>query len=305
MSTIFGMKAQRSLVHAIFGPFGGMNFHKTQIRPVSFTLSIGPLRALFSIVDKTRSQSIGPSFRIAALLCAGLLNTALLAQNKNTDHLQQHWLQYAGEFRFNEKWSTTLEGSFRSIDTDPHASQVLVRLSAGYRFHANWKLSLGMADIVGWRSGILFRNELRPHQELLHNKQFGRCSLEERLRIEERFYHSPETTISEQSEQFNMRYRLRVLFKVELFNLGAPERALVLDLGNEVFLKSGTQTSGRWFDQDRILIGASVQFNKDLSASLHYVAQLVGAVNSNAVRREDIFWVTIRQLINVPLRDPR
>jgi len=225
--------------------------------------------------------------------------TALIAQNKNTDHLQQHWLQYAGEFRSNEKWSTTLEGSYRSIDTDPHGSQVLARLSAGYRLHSNWKFSLGMANVAGWRSGILFRNEVRPHQELLHKKEYGRCSLEERIRVEERFYQSPETSIMDRTNEFNMRYRLRLLFQVELFKLGDPERMLVMDLGNEVFLKSGQQTSGRWFDQDRILIGPSVQFNKDLSVSLHYVAQLVGAVNSNSVRREDVFWVTLRQAIDV------
>lgn len=113
--------------------------------------------------------------------------------------------------------------------------------------------------------------ELRPVQEInLNNPLSKRFTLQQRLRIDERFIHKNNgiDLLDGYAFNFRFRYRLQASYKI---NKDEAKNATVLKVADELMINAGSNIIYNQFDQNRIYAGLEQGINKSISAELGYL----------------------------------
>ena len=73
---------------------------------------------------------------------------------------------------------------------------------------------------------------------------------------------------------------------------------MVLNVGDEVFFNAGKNIVYNIFDQNRILVSPTVQFNKNFAVSLTYNYQFAATSTAATFNRTNVVWLQVKQKFN-------
>jgi hypothetical protein len=247
-----------------------------------------------NVIKKRRS--------IQAALCAFLIGLSLLspevshAQDKEIIKGNQVWLQYYGQARLSEKWTWQFDGGFRWRDVFVESSAHILRSSVGYAPMANLRFSAGLAHLGLYAQETLLRVEFRPYQDVQVTQTFDKWDLNHRFRLEERIFFPISEGRIQPTNQFNFRFRYAAVVGIPLFRLSRnrPEPTFILYVGDEIFLNFGPEISHNYFDQNRLILSPTFQFNDALSIALTWNNQFASTPVPSVYAHSQVFWIQVR-----------
>ncbi|TDQ16455.1 uncharacterized protein DUF2490 [Algoriphagus boseongensis] len=211
------------------------------------------------------------------------------------DTISQQWIQSYHEGKISTKWTALLDGGFRWREGFSISTAYIIRGGIGYSITPSLRIAAGFANLGLYGEGKVIRYEYRPYQEIQLKTPLGKIGLSQRFRIEERFYEDRSPISNFELPDFNYRFRYSVMFAIPLFQLSKnePNRRLVLNLGNEIFWNAGKQAT-RVFDQNRLILSPTLQWNKQLSISFTYNRQFASTLKEDFYLLSNIAWLQIR-----------
>ena len=231
------------------------------------------------------------------LLLILLIHTVSFAQKKVTA-LNQQWLQYYNTTKISKNWTIKVDGGYRWNTAFTKPSLYLGRLIAEYKLDpAHILIGAGIATFGTYNAAEkVARIEIRPNQDFTINDKYKKFKLQHRFRVEERFFK----TISTGATSFNFRFRYRAFFTIPIVKLSKknPESQLSLNVGDEIFINAGKSIVTNMFAQNRILIGPSVQLNKNWGLSLTYTYEYQSTAKPDSYNASDIFWFAIQHRLD-------
>lgn len=224
------------------------------------------------------------------------LSTATLAQNKNVKKSSQQWIQYYNQSKIGNKWIWSTDGGFRWNTLLTNPSQYIVRTGFGYQLNNTMKVSAGFAHLGFYTFEKLSKVEFRPYQEFAINDKYKNLGILHRLRVEERYFKTVVDGDIQPGHTFNFRFRYQCMLNIKILKLSSvsPDKALAINLGDEIFINAGRKIVYNTFDQNRFIVGPAISFSKNLSVGLTYNWQFSSANAANSYNHTDVIWLIMR-----------
>jgi hypothetical protein len=227
------------------------------------------------------------AFFIASFFCQA---------QKTVLHTNYQWVQYFNQFRFSQKLTLFSDVSFRTIDTFSELSQITFRTGIGYPLTHALNGVTGFACFTTYASNYkLCRIEFRPYQDVSLTQPLGRVTIFHRLRAEARYFRGVKDGVITSTSNFNYRFRYRIFCTVPVATLSGanPERRLLLNVGDEIFINAGKEITYNTFDNNRFVVGSTVEYSKNLSFTLNYMYQYGHRNAAELYESSDIFTFVI------------
>jgi hypothetical protein len=231
------------------------------------------------------------------LICSVFLASVFFGNaqtSKATEHINQVWLGYYNQTRISNKWGIWTDVNLRTKEnfTD-NFSVTIMRVGLIY-YVKNLKLTAGYAWADYFPDNThknISQPEHRPWQQVQLNTNYGRKTMMQWIRLEERFRHKIlNDDALAPGYTFNYRVRYNIRYEVPLgkkINLPGTISLLVSD---EVHINFGKQIVYNYFDQNRFSVGFKIQTSTNSNLQLGYlnVFQQLAAgdryKNTNAIR---------------------
>ena len=231
--------------------------------------------------------------RFIALLCFVIVGFGSQSQELQTNTSNEQWAQYAFQIPLKPSVSSNTDFGFRWKDEFSTPSQFVLRSALASQISDNITIAGGFGIFGTLTDNSISRYEYRPHQELSHKGKLGGCGVTHRLRAEERFFSNPEKGY----EYFLLRLRYRWQLSVPLaqWQSGERERKFSLLLAEEIFLHTPSKYVFSVFDQNRMMVTPSLQWNKKLNTQLTYSFQYGATNEPYEYKIKHIFWLSISQ----------
>jgi hypothetical protein len=227
-----------------------------------------------------------------------LLHCLACAAQKKIVYNNQQWIQYNNQLKLPGKLALISDISLRRIDAFSRWSQITFRTGLGYPLAENLQGVTGAACFTSYTNDALSRIEFRFFQEANMNTLFAKVSLQQRLRIEARFFKRVEEGSIQTETDFFFRFRYRLFAAIPV---GKKKEESVtkffLNIGNEVFINAGKEITYNTFDNNRFLLGATLELNKRLSFSLAYINQFGQRSGPALYENSDIAYLGITHKI--------
>lgn len=209
----------------------------------------------------------------------------------------QQWLQYYTLVALNERWTLTADAGLRRIDHFSEWAQTLVRAGINYRVAAQAHTGIGWALFYFYQNNQHTRSEIRPYHELGTKQEWGNSTLQHRLRTEFRFFRHTNLGNNNFGNSFNVRFRYRLYFTTPLMKVSNryPGRQLLLNVGDELFINAGKQIVYNAFENNRLLLGATLQWNENLGITCNYNFQYGQRALPGSFEHSNIVWLSMLQ----------
>ncbi len=229
---------------------------------------------------------------VIGTICA--FSTGTFAQKKIT-HTNQQWLQAYGQWKINEKLNLSADAGVRRMDGLSEWSQMLVRAGIGYKLIGNLQGTTGVACFTFFAEDKIARIEYRPYQELLTTQTFGKATVQHRFRLESRYFRRVDDGLITSDDQFNFRFRHRVYITVPIWQFSEknPDRKLLFNIGDEIFLNAGNEVVYNAMDNNRLVAGLSLSLNAKTVVSCIYNLQTGQRMRPASYEYTDVVWLTI------------
>lgn len=239
-------------------------------------------------------------FRLRLLL-SGILMLFVwqgFSQEKNVKHQVHEWMQYYAQFKVSEQERLLVDVGYRWRNIYSEGTVYFVRL--GYSRSISDKITLGGG--ISHAGYFYDRKELsqieyRPYQELSVQHKLTKFSINQRLRIEERFFKPNSSDHRDPYNWFNWRFRVRVMLDVPLFALSEqnPDYRFSVGIGDELFINAGKNIIYNHFDQNRFTVSPTFHLGKNLNISTTWTNQYAATFTENQFSHTQVFWLQIRQ----------
>ena len=217
---------------------------------------------------------------------------------QNTVYQNQLWVNYNFQLPFAKQKSFQLEISER-IFTNPF-EHALLAFRGTYRFPVgkNKEMALGIANFNQTPTDPLAQPrlsipEIRPTIDFIYKRPFKKFSLENRVRVEPRFYNIPNSSKTELTDVVTLgavRWRDRLQAMIPI-NSKWDSR-----IGTELLLHSEVNLATRGFDQLRFIGALTYKFSSKTQLEAAYIHQLQSKGIIDYFER-DILWLNFTQKI--------
>lgn len=210
---------------------------------------------------------------ITGFIC--LTGTVAFSQ-KQTQQVNQVWLQYANQTRFSNKWGLWLDLHLRTKeDFFDKFSTSIIRPGLTYYLKDNLKLTVGYAYVNHFpQEGHtnISRTEHRPWQQIQWHVNYPKLKLMHWLRLEERFRRKVLNN-DELAEGYNFNYRVRynILAMFPLSKKAFQPKSLSFLLSDEVHINFGKEIVNNYYDQNRFFLGFAYHVNKSDNIQVGYM----------------------------------
>lgn len=200
------------------------------------------------------------------------------------------WFMGFNQTRLNDKWSIHSEVQYRSFDIIPNTEQMLLRGGINYHLNNSAFTSMGYAYVTNYT----FDKEQMPGVQVSENRiwqQFntrntiGRCLLEHRYRLEQRWIQSKSNT----QYRDRIRYLLRVT--IPLNKKEKEKNTLFLSFYDELFIHFTPVP----FDRNRFYGAVGYQFKPNANLQLGYLAQTVNTTTRQFLQAAVFYNIDFRK----------
>jgi hypothetical protein len=235
---------------------------------------------------------MSPRFASFAVFAVGLsvlilTCTAACAQTKQTTSVQQVWLGYFNQTRFNNKWGLWADLHLRTKEEFfTNFSQAIIRLGLTYYITDEAKLTAGYAFVNHFPADnhkAVSQPEHRLWQQIQWHTRYNKIRLMQWFRLEERWRRKIEND-SELADGYNFNFRIRYNFfsQFPLSKNRFQPKTLSFVVNDEVHVNFGKQIVNNYFDQNRFFLGFNYHVNKHDNLQFGYmnVFQQLPAGNS-------------------------
>lgn len=234
------------------------------------------------------------------VLCLAVFEISVIPLNARISNVEtgnQQWLQYYSEVKIAPKWSILSDAGYRWRNLSNRNSQCIIRTGGTYYLNSNIAVALGIALSETFSNTELNKIEFRPYQEFTHKYILENISIKQRIRLEERYFKTIENEklIHDYSSNFRFRYSIIMTFPLAILSSSDNKKKILFNVGNEIFINTKSRTQNNIFDQNRILIGPTFQFNKNIAISLIYNNQFNKSITTDAFKMDNIIWLQVKQ----------
>lgn len=207
------------------------------------------------------------------LLFILLIPVFSIAQDKETEYLEQTWLGYFNQTRLTDRSGIWLDLQLRLNDRFVRKSSVsIARMAYTYYLHDNVRLSAGYAYVTQYAQTAEDADipEHRPWQQVQWFEKKNRLVLMQWVRLEERFRRKIEEGELASGYNFNYRVRYAMAFTIPLKGKEVVAKTPFIFINNELHINFGSEIFNNYFDQNRFFVGVGYQFTKQLNAHIGY-----------------------------------
>ena len=182
-----------------------------------------------------------------------------------------YWIRYQNQLNFSPKlyWNNEVDNR-RYFNPDVEA-QFIFHSRLHYR-HKKWDYAGGITTSWSFAAHpedgyVAPTFEIRPVAEVSHELPVGKTFIQNRIRIDNRFFESdPDKSIWEES-LYVMRFRYRFQWRIPLTYVDEKTPGISLRLMEEIMLNSKENT----FDQNRVYASLEFYLNKNFSLEAGYL----------------------------------
>lgn len=177
-------------------------------------------------------------------------------------------------YKVNNQWAANIEFQQRGNNDYFNINYYEIKGGVGYNFASDHQGYIGLGKYVTYRDGHKFRDEFRVWEQWISNFYIDRIKMENRIRVEQRFFYNPVN--KEYSYDNRFRYRLNTVIPINKKKL--EEKTLFFNAFDELFLGLNRPVIMR----NRIYLGGGYQFSRSFTLSLGYLLQRDFSVNTNS-----------------------
>jgi hypothetical protein len=201
------------------------------------------------------------------LLCASLISQGQRVVN----HQSLYWIRYQNQLFFSPTlyWNNEIDNRrFFSPDVE---NQLIIH-SRLHRKVKRWDFAGGLTfswvfaqkPELGYDHAV---NEIRPVVEGSHEFPLGKVFLQNRIRLDNRFFQEdPDKSVFEESF-YVFRFRYRAQVRIPLKQNAENISRITLRIADEIMLNH----TGTTFDQNRIYVSADFYVTKSISLETGYI----------------------------------
>lgn len=192
-------------------------------------------------------------------------------QSQNVVDQSLYWIRYQNQLIFSPKFSWNNEVDNRRFFSPDVENQFIFHSRLHYK-REKWDFAGGLT--LSWIFAQKPENgfdhavaEIRPVAEVTHEQPIGKILLQNRLRIDNRFFQeNPDKSIWEESFYvLRLRYRIQVRIPIKINAEEIP--TISLRIADEIMFNTKENT----FDQNRIYVTGEFYVNKNLSLETGYL----------------------------------
>ena len=198
-------------------------------------------------------------------ILAVLITNSLFAQNLGS------WNVFDVKKNGRKGTSYQLEGQVRSLKFYDNFHYNELNFTTNFKYNENLILSVLLGKHNTYSEGGSFvspiiTDEYRFSLQASTTQKFGRLFVDNRYRIEQRYF------VNNTSVIYRMRYRFGLKTKISKINY--------LQFTNEFFLAIGDRNST--FEKNRFLLGITNKINKKYEVQINYLNQIDNRINDES-----------------------
>lgn len=215
-------------------------------------------------------------FRFSIVLLIYLLSTFGLKAQKTIIYQNLYWLRYYNLMKINERFTWHNEAEIRRFWDGDVLHHFIVHSRMHYKINDNTNIGVGLtysrqSPQEPVSESKLVVPEFRGVQEINYTIPFSdRFSLQQRLRVDERFIRRNDGIKLLDGYNFNFRFRIRLQANYRI-NREPTVKRTIIKLANEVLFNAGKNIVYNYFDQNRIYIGVEQGLSRRFSVELGYM----------------------------------
>lgn len=188
----------------------------------------------------------------------------------------QAWYGYYITADFGKRWFLTMELENRQFIKPSAQNMFFLRPHLHYKLHKHWDVGVGFAYFLTttqnpYNIGRLTTPELRLFQEANNNFTWGRLTLTNRLRIEQRWIRKTLGQQLDEGHNLSVRFRYRIALDVLLYQTEKEQHKVKLRLNDELMANIPTKVVKNIFDQNRAYAGINYQPPGPMSFEIGYL----------------------------------
>jgi hypothetical protein len=238
-------------------------------------------------------------------LCSLSCSHWAAAQRIHTDN-QNAWFSYVGNHAFNDHWGLHLEGVLRRSDWGVKDQQFMFRGGLNYYLNKQVMLTAGYCFVETYPYGEFAAKSSFPEhriwEQFQYKNQVGSVELVNRLRLEQRFVHSPalqaDSTYAAGDAIYTNRFRVLNRISIPFKGKTIEDKSFYLSLYDELFVNFGEKVGMNIFDQNRAYAAIGYKIPKVGRLEAGYMLQTI--VKSDGIKVEDNHTLQIGLMANLP-----
>lgn len=204
-------------------------------------------------------------FQLLTLMCLA----SPVAAQRNIYQQYLYWIRYQIQLDFNSKLYWTNEVDNRRFINPDVQNQLIFHSRLHYKPGA-WDVAGGvtLSHAYAARPETGYKNvitELRPVAELTHESKWQRSLLQNRVRIDNRFFETDEQESILYTSRYIARFRYRFQARIPLTKPEGPQ--INLRLAEEIMFNSAEN----FFDQNRIYATVDFGMSQKVSIETGYI----------------------------------
>ncbi len=212
----------------------------------------------------------------------------------------QQWIHYNLRSGLSTHWSLVAEGGLHYSDKYSEFANYVLKGVLVYNPRQALGLSLGYIQSGSYELNKHSQTELRPFQELEYKPSTINLKTAHRFRLEERILRPTIYNTSDFEDSFNLRFRYKFSLNFPLFKLSRTntDRNVSFNIEDELFVHTGKEIGSEIFDQNWLMFGPTIQFNKNLSMVFIYNYKLSPTDDYDALEHNTIFWLKMKHRLD-------
>jgi len=227
-----------------------------------------------------------------------MLSQAVFSQQKNVTRSNQSWIQYYQQMKLSNRLTLMTDGGFRWSNGE--RLLYIARTGLGYQLASNLRVAAGIASTGGYDATGLSSFELRPYQEIFTSSH-GKIGIQQRFRIEERFFRDVVRGEFQNGHNFNFRFRYQISASIPLIKFSNENNypQILLSISDEIFVNAGREIAYNFLDKNRLVIGPALQVNKNVNIGIAYNFQFSQLNAPASYAHDDVLWLTVRHQLDL------
>jgi hypothetical protein len=216
------------------------------------------------------------------LLAPIVISLFSFATHAQTTSENTGWFAWFNSYKFSKHFGLHSDVQIRSADNWEYVRTLLIRPGLTYHFNSKNNVTVGYAYVGSFnRLPEPSKNSLtenRIWEQYINNAKFGTVTLQNRLRLEQRFIEQQTQNVFAQRLRYFFRTMIPLTKQEQTFNKG-PFAAIQ----NEIFfnIQNKDKLNNSFFDQNRAYGAIGYRFSKKFDLEAGYMNQYTNGLTTN------------------------